>query len=259
MNYLPKIPETNSQIKLRLFCFPYGGAGTSIYCNWHHYLPESIEVCPIQLPGREERISEKPFTNIVPMIFELGEVIKPYLTQPFAFFGHSMGALVSFEFTRYLRKYKQPMPLGLFISGRPAPQIKRTESLTYNLSDLEFIAKLRQMRGTSETILQNPELMQIFLPLLRADMQLCQTYNYLHEPPLNCPIFVFGGLMDSDVRREELACWHAQTIHPIELHMFPGDHFFIVKDQLSLLNIISKKLNKLIKEEIWNYSCNGEL
>jgi medium-chain acyl-[acyl-carrier-protein] hydrolase len=246
-NYFPKALEADTQTNLRLFCFPFAGAGASIYSNWHRYLPKNFEVCPIQLPGREERLSEKPIVDIMSMVAELGEILKPYLAQPFALFGHSMGALICFELTRHLRKLKLPMPESLFISGRPAPQLQQTKPLTYNLPDLEFIEELRKIQGTPEPVLQNNELMELLIPLLRADFELCQTYQYIHEPPLNCPFFIFGGFADSYVSQESLVYWQDQTTYPIQLKMFEGDHFFITNNQLSLLQTISKYLMKTIK------------
>jgi medium-chain acyl-[acyl-carrier-protein] hydrolase len=161
-SYLPKLPTADPQVKLRLFCLPFGGAGASVYRNWHRSLPKSVEVCPIQLPGREERLSEKLFTHITPLITKLGQVLEPYLDRPFALFGHSMGALISFELTRRLRKLNQPMPAQLFISGRPAPQIPLTNSPTFHLPDPEFVEELRQMQGPPETVLQNPDTVFLF-------------------------------------------------------------------------------------------------
>ncbi len=247
--YLPKLPTADPQVKLRLFCFPFGGAGASVYRDWQHALPRSIEVFPVQPPGREERLSEKPFTNLAPLVAELGEVLRPYLDRPFAFFGHSMGALISFELARHLRRFNQPMPAYLFISGRPAPQIPLTDPPTFDLPDPEFIEELRQIQGTPESVLQNPELMALFLPLLRADFELCQTYHYNHDLPLDCPFFVFGGLTDSDISQESLVSWRAQTTHPMRLQMFSGDHFFILNAQQSILQIVSQQLNQLIMEE----------
>ncbi len=247
--YLPKLPTADPQVKLRLFCFPFGGTGASFYRDWQSALHNSIEVCPIQPPGREERLSEKPFTDLASLVTELGEVLEPYLDRPFAFFGHSMGALISFELARYLRRLNQPMPAYLFISGRPAPQIPLTDLPTFDLPDSEFIKELRQIQGTPESVLQNPELMALFLPLLRADFELCQTYHYNHELPLNCPFFVFGGLTDSDISQESLVSWRAQTTYPMKLQMFPGDHFFILNAQQSILQIVSQHLNQLIMEE----------
>jgi medium-chain acyl-[acyl-carrier-protein] hydrolase len=247
--YLPKLPVADPQVKLRLFCFPFGGAGASFYRDWQPALPKSIEVCPVQPPGREERLSEKPFTNLAPLVAELGEILRPYLDRPFAFFGHSMGALISFELARYLRRLNQLMPAYLLISGRPAPQIPQTDPPTFDLPDPEFIEELRQIQGTPESVLQNLELMALFLPLLRADFELCQTYHYNHELPLDCPFFVFGGLADSDISQESLVSWRTQTTRPIQLQMFPGDHFFILNAQQSVLHIISQQLSQLITEE----------
>jgi medium-chain acyl-[acyl-carrier-protein] hydrolase len=247
-SYLPRISEVDPQVKLRLFCLPFGGAGASVYRNWQHNLPRSIEVCPIQLPGREERLSEKPFTHTAPLVAELGQVLEPYLDRPFALFGHSMGALISFELARHLRSLNQPIPMQLFISGRPAPQIPDPDPPTFHLSDPEFIEELRRMQGTPEAVLQNPELMALLLPLLRADFELCQTYHYQHEPPLDCPFFVFGGFDDTDVTQENLVAWCTQTHYPMRLQMFSGDHFFLLNSQQELLNIISQQLSQIINE-----------
>jgi medium-chain acyl-[acyl-carrier-protein] hydrolase len=246
--YLQKLPTVDPQVKLRLFCFPFGGAGSSIYRDWQHALPKSIEVCPVQPPGREERLSEKPFTALAPLVDELGKALEPYLDRPFAFFGHSMGALISFELARHLRNFNRPLPTHLFISGRPAPQISLTKPSTFDLPDADFIEELRQIQGTPESVLQNPELMALFLPLLRADFELCQNYHYNHELPLKCQFFVFGGLTDPDISQESLVAWRTQTTYPMKLQMFPGDHFFILNAQQSILKIISHQLSYLITE-----------
>ena len=246
--YLPKIPEDDPRVKLRLFCLPFGGAGASIYRNWHHSLPKSVEVCPIQLPGREERHSEKPFTHTAPLVTELGQVLEPYLDRPFALFGHSMGALISFELTRHLRRQNQPMPVQLFLSGRPAPQVPALCPPTFQLPDLELIEELRRMQGTPEAVIQNPEMMELLLPLLRADFELCQTYHCQDEPPLDCPFFVFGGFDDADVPKENLIVWRTQTTYPMRLQMFSGDHFFVLSSQQELLHIVSQQLSQLIDD-----------
>jgi medium-chain acyl-[acyl-carrier-protein] hydrolase len=246
--YLPNLPRLESNVKLRLFCFPFGGAGASFYRDWNRNTPHFIEVCPVQLPGREERLSEKPFTNLVPMVSELGKILVPYFVQPFAFFGHSMGALISFELTRYLRRYHQSMPECLFISARPAPQIELADPPTYDLPDQEFIENIRKIQGTPETVLENDELMELFLPILRDDFRLCQTYRYSHEQPLNCPFHVFGGLEDSEISQDDLLHWRSQTIYPMQLKMFKGNHFYIIQNQASLLQIISQQLNQIVEE-----------
>jgi medium-chain acyl-[acyl-carrier-protein] hydrolase len=241
--YLKKLPSSDPKTELRLFCFPYGGAGVSIFRDWYHALPKSIELCPVQLPGREERLSERPFTNMISLITELGEQLESYLDKPYAFFGHSMGALISFELTRYIRRSKLLQPTYVFASGCSAPQTLKTSSPIFELPNSEFIEKLRQMKGTSESIIQNSELMELLLPLIKADFELCETYKYNHEPPLELPFYVFGGLEDLSVSKDSLVAWCNQTTSRVQLKMFPGEHFFILNYQQPIIEIIRKTLS----------------
>jgi medium-chain acyl-[acyl-carrier-protein] hydrolase len=204
----------NQQARLRLFCFPYAGGGAQIYHRWHEAFPAAsgVKVCPVQLPGRGSRLHEKPFNQCAPLVEAAASALLPYFDRPFVFFGHSMGALISFELARLLRRKRGPQPLHLFLSGRPAPQTKMSEPLTYNLPEAEFIEQLRRLNGTPQEVFNHPELLQLMLPTIRADFTLSQTYTYLAEPPLRCPISAFGGLQDEDVSREQLDAWREQTI-----------------------------------------------
>lgn len=234
INYHP-----NPQAPLRLFCFPYAGAGASIFRPWSTYLPPNIEVFGIQLPGRETRYKEAKFTNIVPLIHELTSALLPYLNQPFIFFGHSVGALLSFEVARQLRRLQYPLPLQLFISSHSAPQLPNLDLPIAQLPDADLLVALRQYNGTPSIILQNPDLMDIYLPILRADLTIKESYVYLPEPPLNCPISVFGGINDRKISQESLASWQKQTCKAFNLQMFAGDHFYLKNQQESLLNAIA--------------------
>jgi len=230
----------------RLFCFPYAGGGASIFRTWPERLPSDIEVCAIQLPGREDRLRETPFARILSLIDELADVLNPYMDLPFAFFGHSLGSLISFELTRRLRRQKAPCPLQLFISGCRAPQIPDPDPPIHHLPDAEFIEELSRFNGTPKAVLDNSELMEVFLPLLRSDIRLYETYVYDHEAPLDCPISAFGGLEDEEVSREELAAWCDQTRSRFSMQVFPGDHFFLNgKESNGLLEIISKDIRQI--------------
>ncbi|BAZ11497.1 putative thioesterase [Calothrix sp. NIES-4071] len=125
-----------------------------------------------------------------------------YLDKPFAFFGHSMGGLVSFELARLLRNEYRIHPAHLFISGRRAPQIPDTKPPIHDLPELAFKEELRHLGGTPSSVLDNPELMQLLIPMLRADFAVLETYVYKHEQPLDCLITVFGGLQDTEVSHE---------------------------------------------------------
>ncbi|HYL99891.1 MAG TPA: alpha/beta fold hydrolase, partial [Blastocatellia bacterium] len=212
--------------RLRLFCFPYAGGGAAIYRPWGSNLPPEIEVIAVELPGRGLRIKERPSRQLREVVNEIADVIVPYLDREFAFFGHSMGALLAFETARELRRRVGPHPVSLQVSGRRAPQIPDSDPITYNLPEAEFRAELRRLNGTPQEVLEHEELMELMSPLLRSDFELIQTYRYNPEAPLDCPITVYGGTDDEDVPAEYLLPWREQTTSKFAVHMIPGDHFF---------------------------------
>lgn len=227
---------------IRLFCFPYAGGTAHTYRLWQGLLPESIDVVPIQLPGRGQRLSEPPFRCLRELVEALGHTLVPFLDKPFAFFGHSMGALIGFELTRWLRKNNKTMPAHLFVSGRRAPQLAEVAEPSWDLPEREFVERVRQLNGTTPDVLNHPELMQLMIPLLRADFAVCETYRYQVEPPLECPLTVFGGLDDVEVRYEHLEPWREQTISAFRLHVFPGDHFFVQTAQTEIVQTLATEL-----------------
>jgi medium-chain acyl-[acyl-carrier-protein] hydrolase len=232
---------------LRLFCFPYAGGGAHIFRAWPKGLPEEVEVYVAHLPGRGARLKEKAFADLTQMVQAVGEGIIPFLDAPFAFFGHSMGAILSFELTRYLRRKLNLSPAHLFVSGRRAPQIKNTEPAAYNLPELQFYEKLRTLNGTPAEVLEHPELMELMMPLLRADFSVVETYAYLPEPPLECSLTAFGGLQDDKVGREQLEAWRDQTTSEFAFRMLPGDHFFLNTSQQLLLRLLSQELRRIVQ------------
>jgi len=238
-------PQPVQEASIRLFCFPYAGGGASIFRTWPDELPSSIEVCPIQLPGRENWFTEPPYKQLLPLVQVLAEVLDPYLDLPFIFFGHSMGALICFELARRLRKINALQPVHLFISGHRAPHLLPAKRPIHQLPDSRFLEELRDLSGTPEEVLQNIELMQLLLPTLRADFSIVETYVYIEESPLDCSITAFGGLQDPEVHPEDLKAWQTQTHSEFTLHMYSGDHFFLRSAQTMLLEVISKKLMQL--------------
>lgn len=246
MNSWVTCPRPNPRAYLRLFCFPYAGGAASAFCTWSDDLPRGVEVCPIQLPGRESRLGEPPFTRLAPLVQALAPAIRPYLDKPFAFFGHSMGATISFELARQLRQQDDPGPVHLFVSGSRAPQIPDPDPPIHHLPEAEFVEELRRFNGTPELVLQNAELMQLFLPLLRADLALHEAYTYTADEPLDCPISAFGGLEDEEVSRDELAAWRDQTRGAFTLRIFPGDHFFLRSARALLLWAVSQDLTQVL-------------
>ena len=229
-------PQTTS--KVRLFCFPYAGGGASAFRSWANELPPTVELACIQLPGRETRIRETPIANLPDLIQQLKPAILPHLTLPFAFFGHSMGALIAFELTRSLHHTQSPLPQHLFVSACRAPQLPRHTPPRHTLSTSELIAELHRLKGTPAEILNNNELMELLLPTIKADFGVVDTYIYRTQPPLPLSLKALGGQEDSEVSPEQLFPWHKQSTSEFSSHIFPGDHFFIQQRQSSVLNRI---------------------
>lgn len=241
-------PRPNPQARLRLFCFPYAGGAASVFYAWPNDMPGDVEVCPIQLPGRQSRLEEPPFTRMEPLVQALALAIQPYLDRPFAFFGHSLGAKICFELARHLRAQGASMPVHLFFSGSIPPQIPNSDSPIHTLPDAEFVETLRRFNGTPEALLQNDELLQFFLPLLRADIALHETYRYVPGEPFDCPVSVFGGLEDDDVSRDDLEAWRVHTRGEFTLRMLPGDHFFLRSARAPLLEAVSGDLGRVLAQ-----------
>ncbi|MDJ0507842.1 MAG: thioesterase domain-containing protein [Crocosphaera sp.] len=240
-----KFPPLNDQAKYRLFCFPYAGGGSNIFRRWPTQLSKMVEVCSIRLPGRERRIRETSITNLDCLLETMTPYLLPYLDKPFAFFGHSMGALISFELARYLFKNQGLCPFHLFISAYRYPKIKKSQPPMSNLPESLFIEEIRRLNGTPQAVLEEEELMKILVPILRADFSILETYVYQDYHPLNCPITVFGGLEDKRITKEELEAWSEGTQVSCSLNMFPGDHFFINSQASNMLPIIDQAFRGL--------------
>lgn len=238
--------HATSRARLRLFCLPHAGGGAAAYAAWPDLLPPDVEVCRVQLPGRENRWREAPFTVIATLVEALAEAVQPYLDLPFAFFGHSMGALIAFELTRYLRRHSTALPAQLFVSGRWAPHQPAPDTPIYQLPEAEFIAALRQRyNNIPDVVASDPELRALYIPLLRADVTLLDTYAYLPDRPLMCPIFACGGIDDRRVPRAALEEWATHTTAPLSVRQFPGGHFYLQDARSMLLQVLAQDLASL--------------
>jgi medium-chain acyl-[acyl-carrier-protein] hydrolase len=232
---------SSDRAPLRLFCFPYLGGSASVFRPWPRRFNDRIELCAVQLPGRENRIGQKPFTDMRELVAAIADEIGPHVDEkPFAFFGYSLGAIVAFELTRELRRRGLPQPRHLFVAASSAPQIAEfSDPPRSTLSKEELIAELRRLGGTPEEVLSHEELLEILLPLVRADFSILDTYRYADADPLDLPISAFGGVEDTDVPRERLEAWSVQTSAPFTVRIFPGGHFFLHAQEMALT------------EEIW--------
>jgi medium-chain acyl-[acyl-carrier-protein] hydrolase len=241
MSWLPPSQKETAS-PLRLFCLPHAGAGAAGYRPWVSPLQPGIQVLAVQLPGRENRFHEKLFTSTVDMVPALVAGLRPYLDRAYAIFGHSMGGLLAFEFAREVRRLGLREPQHLFISSHRAPHIAETAPPMHRLGDADFRTALRDLQGTPEEVLANEELMQLAEPILRADFQLCETYRYEPEPPLDVPLSIFGGTDDSHVRQADLEAWKEHTTRQMRLRMMPGHHLYLREQRDALLEAIRSDL-----------------
>ena len=227
---------------IRLICFPYAGGGPQIFFPWRSGLSGTIGIYGVQLPGRGRRLSEPPLTGVEAIVAAVAEVIEPMLDHPIALFGHSMGGLLAFELARYCRRRTGVEPNWLFVSGYQAPHVPHSRDIVHHLADVEFLDEIRRLAGTPFEILENDEVWQLLLPTLRADFAAVETYTYRPEPPLSCPIVVFGGLQDRHFPVDSLDAWREQTTGSFSRHLLPGGHFFLRDSEADLLALLGRHL-----------------
>lgn len=238
------VPRPIAQPRMRLFCFHHAGGSAASFQGWGAELPPDVEVCAVQLPGRGTRFGEAPFTRMDALLDALEQPLEPRLDAPFALFGHSMGALVAFELARRLRRRNGPggRPSHLFVAAFGAPQIPSSEPVAHALPDAQFLAELSRYGGIPESVLGEPELLELFLPIVRADFEVLETYRHAPDEPLEVPISVFGGVDDAMNPPDQLEAWRAQTRGDFTRRMLPGDHFFIQSARDELLPLVSQTL-----------------
>jgi medium-chain acyl-[acyl-carrier-protein] hydrolase len=231
---------------LRVFCLPYAGASADRYRAWQGFIPPELDLCLVHLPGRSRRIAEKSFQKLTLLVDALAHQMDSKTDIAYALYGHSMGGLIGFELARELfRRYKIG-PRHLFVSGCLPPQLANSGRSTFALPDSEFIAELKRLKGTPAEILDNAELMEIFLPLLRADFELVETYQCRPGVCLACPITVYSGLDDERVPPQSMRCWEEHTSAGCTTRLLHGDHFFINAGQ-EFINIFRDDLLGLLQ------------
>ena len=234
--------QSKPQANARLFLFPYSGGGPAVFNKWRLGLPASIECWSAHYPGRGSRYNEPLVKNLLELVEQLSNAIRPHLNKPFAFFGHSLGALVAFELARSLRTQQLPQPNQLFVSACGAPHMPDPHPPIHHLPDSEFQRALENLNGIPHEVLQNEELLNLSLPILRADFEMIELYQYQTGKSLDCPIIAFGGRDDPRVNRERLEGWKLQTASRFETQYFASDHFFLNNEQESLMRSISANM-----------------
>lgn len=237
---------------MRLFCFPYSGGNAALFRDWPPRLPPSVEVRALELPGRASRSHEPPLRSFARMLEAVKAQIEPLLDLPFAFFGHSLGGYIAFELARALRDQGAPLPRRLLLAGTRAPQLPPADWVVdpiHTLPSEAFWRELGRLEGTPKEVLHSPVLREMSEPVLRADVELFDTWRYRPGEPLDVPISLYAGDEDTFVERRHLVGyglmnlgWQMHTTASVNLTSLPGDHFFIHQSQDELIRAVAEKI-----------------
>lgn len=239
--WLEYVPHARER-PLHLFCFPHAGDSGHHYRRWQRHLPPDVGVCTVVLPGRGVRFGERPYTRIEPTVTGAVNALERELDTPYALFGHSMGALLAFEVARELRRRRGPAPVHLFVSGQGNPRLHHVARPISSLPETELVAWLRRLEHTPRELLEDPEARALFLPTIRADLEVVDTYEYRSEPPLSCGISAYGGVQDEGVPLKALRSWKEQTSGTCTVRTFAGGHFFIKPPATAVLRTLHREL-----------------
>ena len=238
--------QTKEGSSIRLFCFHHSGGGAVFYREWNKLLPQDVEVVPVQLPGRWERFSEAPMKDMKVLIPQLYEGLKAFLDKPYAILGNSLGALVAYELARELRRRKAATPLGLFMVARTAPHSPLGRNAFYTLPDMDLLQRMNELYGgVPDSLFTDPDQREIWLPLMRADLQLYETYQYQPEEPFSFPIHVFFGNADPTIKNCTVESWALHSSDEISINGLEGGHFFIETSKAQFFSLLSEKLSDL--------------
>lgn len=237
--------SSTTETTIRLYCFSPAGGSPASFLSWQSGLGPDIEVCAVQLPGHGARCFEPPYTSMETIVSILAaHVAKDAAGRPFAFFGHSLGALIAFELTHRLQQLHGLAPMSLLVSGCDAPQYPRIKSQFSGLDDDALIERLKDFNGTPPEVLQEREFMKLLLPAFRADFAFAGNYQYRPAEPLQLPIVVFAGDADPHAPAERAADWQAQSSQPVKLHVLRGDHFFHIANLQTLFTLLKAALSR---------------
>lgn len=226
---------------LKLFCVPYAGGSAMAYARWRKYLSSSIDLCPIEMAGRGSRDAVPFNTNFNETVDDLYEMIKDKIEYPYAIFGHSMGCWLAYELYQKIISMGHKEPVHIFLSGNAAPHVKKYEKLSQDLSDAEFKEEILKLGGTRKEVFANKQLFNVYLPILRADYRVLESYQYKGKRQINCNVTVFSGTND-EFSQEDIKTWEDYTHYFFSVYTFEGGHFFINEKTQEVVKVINNIL-----------------
>jgi len=240
-----RVTRPRLDASMKLFCIPFSGGGASAYGNWAAHFDSEIEVCAMQLPGREDLFNEPLVSDFDKMASIVCDAIERVADKPIAIFGHSLGALLGFAAARMLTQSAQVQLVGLFASACRAPHLPNRYPKLSGLGDRQFLTSVKEIfGGVPDEILSSDEYVRFFTPLIRSDLALGDSFAYRDDEPLFCPITAFYGQDDTAVRKDEAAQWVQHTREEFSIYGLRGDHFFLKSEQGYLLRVIQEQLAK---------------
>jgi medium-chain acyl-[acyl-carrier-protein] hydrolase len=236
-----------SQPQVRLFCFPFAGGSAPVFAGWGALLKPEIEVWAAQPRGRGMRFREAPYQSVAEMVEDYLSVLRLNLDMPFAFYGHSLGGLVAFELTRQLQAEGLTAPEHLFIGASVPPSLGLIHPEIHHLVDNQFVNAIQERyAGIPSAVLNEPELMDMFLPVLKADFTAYERYKFTQETPVNCSLTAFAGIDDPGITARVIENWERHTQGTFILHTVPGDHFFLTLSREFVITTIKKSLEDVL-------------
>lgn len=226
---------------LTLFALPCAGASAVMYLRWRRRLPSWVQIQPIELPGRGGRLYEAPETTFETLVDLLSAELETYPSQRYAFFGHSMGALLAFGIAHSLYKRKRLLPIALLLSACAAPSRQDWRRYADKNTDASLIVDLRKQNGTPEEVFESAELLSMTLSLMRTDYRVCGSFRYKKLTPLPIPMHVFGGRTD-EIHESKLEAWQCESSADFSLDLFEGGHFFLRQQEEIFLSVLVQRL-----------------
>jgi medium-chain acyl-[acyl-carrier-protein] hydrolase len=241
----------DDRAQMRLFCFSHAGGGAASYRSWERLIGSALDVCAVQLPGRANRLDEPPIDDMQVLVERITRELAPHLGMPFAFFGHSMGAIVATEVCRSLVAQGLPAPMQLFVSGRRPPGMPDPNPPLRHLSNAAFLVEIqRRYAAIPAEVAAEPEVLSLLLPALRADIAALETHVPRSREPLDVPILAIGGADDPLTPRSHLEDWGRQTRQGVRVRLFPGGHFYLDACRDAVLAEIASTLSLPLRARV---------
>lgn len=225
---------------VRLFCFPHAGGGAALFRPWHAWLAPKVQVFPVVLPGRERRWRETPYTRMGDLVEPLFDVLVAELDRAYAFFGHSMGAAVAYAMTQRLALTPFEPPRVLVVSGRQPPHLPARRPPIHHLPENEMLESVSALDGTPQEVARDRELLRAFLPGMRADLELNETYRPGPQARLSVAVTALVGDRDPLVEPADMSAWRELTTGRFELRVFDGNHFYLRNGRPDVLRVVEE-------------------